>query len=423
MRIFKLVLLIAMALLVLPAYAQIRSSPFGWDLNYESLLKKNSVAENELIWVWLKKTQSPAESWLTELRDKPVTSAVLIEYPAFHAAERTTILLFKTGNEAFYWEFVEGTRGGRDEEPVKLQDHDEVVKAVGEWKQLPPKRADEPPDQVLPGYIGFLSLFDGNSSRQMLLTFDDFLNCPDRKCEPGKNMAGRMFKALQPILLPEGERNYKHKSEAEIAQMSPNERVDEYIKEHAHLTDFADDHHVVIQKHLQHDGPKNFSYIIKLIDSYNPRRKRDSSSFVAVRIAVGIDEGVARLRSSVEGRSVIEAMKRYAAKVRAEYESEYGIDLDLKLVNGTNMKDQAISDGIWLKYRIDISEQELLAFANYLLKIAPDYPSWSETEWSMALKREKVSSNTHTQGAVVKNPERYYQQYLKFKRERAKRGR
>ena len=420
---FRFFSLIALALLVLPACAQVRSLPFGWDLNYESLLKKNNVAENELIRVWLKKTKSPAETWLAELRDRSVTSAVLIEYPAFHAAERTTMLLFKTANEAFYWEFVEGSRGGRNEEPVRPEVYDGVVKDVGGWKQLPPKRADELPDQAWPGYMGFLSRFDGNTSSQMLLTVEDFLNCPDRKCEPGKNMAGRVFKALQPILLPADERSYKHKAEVEIARMSPNERVDEYIKEHGHLTDFGDDHHILIQKYLQQDGPKNFPYIITLIDSYNPRRKRDSSSSVSVQIAVGIDEGVVRLRSSADGRLVIEAMTRYAARVRAEYGSESGIDLDLKLVNGTNMKDQAISDGIWLKYRIDISEQELLAFVNYLIKVAPDYPSWSQTEWSMDLKRNKGSSNTHTQGAVVKNPAIYYQHYLKFKRERAKPGR
>lgn len=395
-------------------FGQDRGSSVGWDLTYESLLKRNNVAASELIWVWLKKSKSPAEAWLAELKGKPVTSVILIEFPAFHAAERTTILLFRAEGETYYWEYVEGGKHGRTEEPVKPSHFDAIFKEVMSWQQLPPKRADELPDQVLPGYMGFLSYFDSTGSRQMLLTVDDFFTCPKKSCNPGEFKSGRLMAALEPILIPEEKKSYKHKTEAEIAGMTTEERIHEQIKEHDHLSNFADRHDLVIQKYLRRDGPKTFPYLVKLMDDYKPRRLHDSSAFVATLIAVGIDENVVRLRASEEGRQVIEAMKRLEVRKRAEYkETEVP---GLKQVTGTNFKDQAIADALWLSYRINMSESELLEFANYLIKVAPDYPSWSETEWKMDLKRSKESRFSHTQGAVVKKPLPYYQRYLEFKR-------
>lgn len=415
-------ILILLALYSLSVFGQGQGSSFGWDLTYETLLKRNNVAANELVWIWLKKSKSPVEGWLAELKHKPVASAVLIEYPAFHAAERTTILLFRTESESFYWEFVEGGRWGRNEEPIKLELYDRIFKDVSTWRQLPPKRADELPDQALPGYMGFLSYFNPKSSGQMLLTMDDFLVCPEKKCEPGKITIGRLMASLNPILIPEEVTNYKHKSEAEIERMTPEERVNEYIKEHEHLTNSGDDHDLVIQKYLRRDGPKTFPYLIKLMDSYNPRRLRDSSSFVATLIAVGIDENVVRLRGSAEGRQVIEAMKRLDERMKTEYKDGPGVELDLRRVKGTNFKDEAISDALRLTYRVTVSKQELVEFVNYLIKIAPDYPSWSDTEWRMNLRRKSDSGVYPAQGPVVKKPLPYYQQYVAFKRSKNNRS-
>ena len=412
----KFKFLFAIALISFSVSGQDRVSSFGWDLTYESLLKRNNVADHELIWTWLKRSKSPAEAWLAELSAKPAASAILIEFPAFHAAERTTILLFRTENEAFEWEFVEGGRQGRNEEPVKLQHFDAILNEITTWKQLPPKRAEELPDQVFPGYMGFVSYFNSKASSQMLLTMDDFFTCPVRNCAPGKSKVGRLMAALEPILIPEEEKNYKHRSESEIAKMTVEERIYEQIREHEHITNFGDKHYLVFQKYLRQDGAKTFPYLIKLMDGYNPRRHRDSSSFVATQIAVGIDESVARLRASDQGRQVIDAMNRLYARMEAEGGTGAGVELDLKRVTGTNFKDQAIADALWLSYRINMSESELLDFANYLIKVAPDYPSWSETECKMDIKRNKTSVFSHTQGPVVKKPLRYYQSYLAFKR-------
>lgn len=160
----KLKFLFIVALLSLSVSGQDRGSSFAWDLTYESLLKKNNVGDQELIRVWLKMSKSPAEAWLGELKAKQPAAVILIEYPAFHAAERTTMLLFRTETEAFYWDFVEGGRHGRNEEPVKLKHFDVIFDEVSTWKQLPPKRADELPDQAIPGYMGFVSYSSSKGS-------------------------------------------------------------------------------------------------------------------------------------------------------------------------------------------------------------------------------------------------------------------
>ena len=95
--------------------------------------------------------------------------------------------------------------------------------------------------------------------------------------------------------------------------MTVEDRIYEQIREHEHITNFGDEHHRVIQKYLRRDGAKTFPYLIKLMDGYNPRSLRDSGPFVATQIAVGIDENVARLRASEEGRRVIDAMKRLSS--------------------------------------------------------------------------------------------------------------
>ncbi|MCC7307769.1 MAG: hypothetical protein IT173_09390 [Acidobacteria bacterium] len=409
---FKLLLIIV--LLNLSVCGQDRGASFGWDLSYGSLLDRGHAADHEWIRTWLKKSKSPAEAWLGELKGKRPASVILIEYPAFHAAERTTVLLFRTESEASYWEFVEGGKQGRNEEPVKLQHYDAIFNEVSTWKQLPPKRVDEVPDQAFPGYMGFVSYFDSKGAKQLLLTIDDFFICPERECEPGKLKAGRLMAALEPILIPEEEENYKHSSESEIAKMTVEERIRERIKEDKHITNSRDGQYRVIRKYLLLDGPKTFPFLIKLMDGYNPRRLRDSSSFVATQIAVGIDENVVRLRASDEGQKVIDAMKRLDTRMVAE--AGAGVELDLKRVTGTNFQDQAIADALWLSYQINMSEAELLDFANYLIKIAPDYPSWSETKYVWDIKRTDASAFSHRQGNVVKKPLRYYQSYLVFKR-------
>ena len=413
--------------------AQTRNVP-NWDFTYAPLLERNNVGKDELIRQWLAGIKSPAEKWVTGWKGKPITSSILIEYPAFHAAERQTIWLVRTADEAHYWELTEDFRSTRWaeeaelEEPFDPRSYDEFYAQATAWQQLPPKSADELPDQAFPGYMGFISLYGPNSSRQMLLTLDDFFHCSPKDCTPGKMKPGRLMAALSPILTSESHRNYKHKSESEIARMTPEQRIDEQILEsdnHSLWNSSDDKQSEIITKYRRLDGAKGLSYLAQLIDSYNPKRVRSDRSHAALMMASEVDERVVRLRASAEGREAMKAIERLAVRSKdPDSKFESIAEMTLKFVRGTNMTDEAIQNSLWLRHRIKLSDQEMLRFTNFLIARDPTYPSWSEQKFERINDADAREVNDFgvavTQIFVMKNPERFYQVYLTFKQQRTR---
>lgn len=386
-----------------------------WDLSYASLLERNRINKNEWIQNWLATTRSPAADWITGWKGKPIVSSILIEHPAFHAAERTTEWLIRTHDEAFYWVEVEGTTYGRNEEPIDPKIYDDIYKQVASWQQFAPRSADTMPEDTLTGYIGFLSLAGSNTSRQMLLTLDDFMVCLNKTCMPGKGLkSGRLMAAFEPIYIPDAQKNYRHKSESEIARMTPDERIDEEIKERDHLTDSADNQHQLIRKYRVLDGVKGSRRIIELMDSYEPRRLRDRS-FDAVILATDIDENSIRLRASAEGRLIIEAIERLAARMPALAREDSHLATTLAYIKGVNFTDEAIRDTLRMRYRINLTDAEILEFSNYLVKHHPTYPRWS-TRYMARDNSNKNEAGFPAQVLVMKSPDGYRQAYEEFKR-------
>lgn len=409
-------ILLVVILIGLPIGAQEKRASFGWDLTYKSVLDRNNVAKSEWIWGWLAHYKSPAENWVSGWEGKPIISSILIEYPAFHAAEHTTMWLIRTDDEAFYWESIEGNHAD-NEEPIALTVYDTVYKEASSWQQLPPKTAKELPEQVVPGYLGFLSYHGPSGSKQMLLTFDDFATCLEKNCLPGKGKLGRLMAALEPILISESRKNYKHKSEAEIARMTPAQRIDEQISEQEHMFDLSDKQSALIQKYRRLDGLKGLPYLIQLIDGYNPKRARDTRFFNAVMMAEYIDNRVIRLRSSSEGIRVIEAVERLSTRMRVAGNEDSMVKMVLESTSGVNEADEAVRDTLWVKYRIKISDSELLEFSNYLVKRDPTYPGWSEWDFIKDYSRINEAGNP-AQVFIMKKPIPYYQLYRVFKRSR-----
>ncbi len=413
--------------------AQTRHVP-NWDFTYAPLLERNNVGKYELIRKWLAGIKSPAEKWVTSWKGKPITSSILIEYPAFHAAERQTIWLVRTADEGHYWELTEAmrsTKWGEEaevEEPIPPRLFDDFYAQATKWEQLAPKPAAELPEQVFPGYMGFISLFGPEGSRQMLLTFEDFILCPQKACAPGQAKSGRLMSALAPLLTPESKKNYKHKSESEIERMTPEERIDEQILEddnHPLWNSSDDKQSEMIAKYRRLDGAKGLAHLAKLIDSFHPKRQRSDRSHAAMMMASEIDERVVRLRASSDGREVIKAIERLAARMKdpdSKFESQ--AEMTLKLVSGTNMTDEAIQNSLWLQHRIKLSDQEMLRFTNFLIARDPTYPSWSEQRFERISDANARTVNdlgvAVTQIFVMKNPERFYQAYLTFKQHRMK---
>lgn len=394
----------------------------NWDLTYKSVLDRNGVAKSELIRLWLAQIKSPAERWIADWKGEPIVSTILIEYPAFHAAERQTLWLVRTNNEAHYWESTEPLRStpseasDTNEEPVAPQTYEAIYKEASTWPQLPPKRAEDLPDQVFPGYMGFMSLSGPDGSRQMLLTYEDFVVCPEKDCAPGKAKPGRLMAALEPILIPEARKNYKHKSEAEIARMTPEQRIDEQMSEDEyHLFANDDKQSELIRKYRREDGLKGLPRLIALIDGYNPKRLRDTRFYNAMMMANELDDRVVRLRASADGVRVIDAVERLSERMHTVGKSDSQVEMKLRFMKGINFADEAIRDTLWVRYRIKVPDGELLEFSKYLVGLDPTYPSWSERDFIKDYSRINEAGNP-AQVFIMKEPKRYYQAYLSFKR-------
>jgi hypothetical protein len=199
--ILRFVLITSLGVVAHTIYAQPQKAnhPLGWDLTYASVLRRNKVEPNEWIWKWLGRNyQSPVKPLIARWRGEPIISSVLIESPSFHAGERVSVWLVRTKDHAYYWELIEGKPPIHVKEPLSPQLYDEMFNAVSTWQQAEPLKPEDTPPGGAPGYIGFLSIYDRNVSRQMLLSLADFY-LPNNK-NPEEAKEGRLALAIDPVV-------------------------------------------------------------------------------------------------------------------------------------------------------------------------------------------------------------------------------
>jgi hypothetical protein len=136
-----------------------------------------------------------------------------------------------------------------------------------------------------------------------------------------------------------------------------------------------------------------------------------------------------RLRASPEGRQAIDALGRAIDRMRAagygkkdqhEWREQGRFDLAAQTLadaKGTNATDEAIQETLRVKYKIRISNRQLLAFSEFLIARDPAYPSWSEIEEFKDYSRVNQAGNpAHL--LIMKTPERFYAAYLDFRKRR-----
>ncbi len=231
-----------------------------------------------------------------------------------------------------------------------------------------------------------------------------------------------------------GELIYKHKSEAEIAQMTPAQRVDEWVNEQVyHRYDVLDEQKYLIRKYITTDGLKALPRMIEIMDEYDPTKFREGKErrgerFDACWSMLGyIDDDAVRLRGSKEGRRAIDALERAIGRMRAanygqpdqqEWEQHGRFELavmQLESAKGINSVDNAIKQTFRLEYKIVLSNAELLEFSNFLATHYPEYPGWSE--------KNNFQDMTQINEAgfplwiyTMKKPERFYKAYIEFKK-------
>jgi len=172
-------------------YAQNSATlPLGWDLTYKSVLNANHVGPDNWVWKWLGPDyESPIKKFIAPWKGEAIESAILIEYPAPHAAEHITMLFVRTKVQAHYIELVADDPPHRTRETLKTEQYDKFFGVVSAWQQATPLKPEDVPNDAIPGYSGFVSFYARGKSRQMLLTSEDFVICHNKKCdnyEPGR---------------------------------------------------------------------------------------------------------------------------------------------------------------------------------------------------------------------------------------------
>ena len=217
---------------------------------------------------------------------------------------------------------------------------------------------------------------------------------------------------------------YRHKSEAEIAQMTPEQRVLEYCDHSVnHAIHFPNDYTKFFDQLLAKDGVKVFPPIIKILDEFDPAKMtygfdKHFKRYEAVQLLLlDIDSNFFRVRGVEEGRNAIAASVRAYERMVARNNKYNKPSTDemwrrvhlswnfLELLKGVTISDQCVKDTLKVKYEVDLTEKELLDFVNYLIAHNPQYPSSSEREYSKTGKRV----------CVYKQPELFQQAYLEYK--------
>lgn len=221
------------------------------------------------------------------------------------------------------------------------------------------------------------------------------------------------------------EKNYKPKSESQIASMSTRQLIDERIitepgafSTYEEIVNYEDS----IEKLVRQAGVE----VLPILTEYINKSYQKKSDFGCDKLRIGmvikivwdIDRFDFRLRGTEKGKKTIDAFER--AIKRAEKlgltEKEVGYYIEsLNQLKGTNLYDVNIQDTFWVLYQIEMPDNELLKFSNFLTDLDSTYPSWSDTDFIKDYSRINESGNP-AQVYVLKKPDRYYDAYLDFKK-------
>lgn len=218
--------------------------------------------------------------------------------------------------------------------------------------------------------------------------------------------------------------NYQHKSENEIAAMSPAERVDEYLKEryYHHPLDSltpGQDQGILIKDYIRKDGIKVLPEIADVANRFHPENgdsfdtdNKKAIDFQRVLfLAEDIDNAVIRIRASEEGHATIKMFEDVLSRMKtAGYADEkykwnrlytaYSDKLRTMLGERRSFTDAYIRDTLRLEHNIQMSDEEVVKFSNYLTSLDPTHPSRCKLKLS-----------------ICTNSKEYYEAYLKFKAE------
>lgn len=242
--------------------------------------------------------------------------------------------------------------------------------------------------------------------------------------------------AATPTKVADGcvEANFKPRSEADIAAMTPRQLIDAEVTSELQRNSFDSffawaDYQTLIGKYIRRSGAEMLPVMTEYMDAYDPIKgsKCERIRFsVAAREANDLDRFRFRLRGSKEGLLTIAALEHAIERMakagfddkKRDYDNNRVFRLHglfLEEMKGVNEVDHAARDTFWVNRKIKMSDEELLEFSNFLISRDPTYPAWSGTDRIKDFSRINEAGSP-AQVRVFKNPERFYEAYLEFKK-------
>ncbi len=211
-----------------------------------------------------------------------------------------------------------------------------------------------------------------------------------------------------------GNRDFEHKSEAEIAAMSPEEKMDQMVLEQMfHVGAYNDDNYKLLHLYIINDGIKMLPKAIEYMNEYDPniqecKERSDARLLTAAMYIDIVDSAKFRIRAYENGRLAIKALEQAIERRRISRSDDSKHDgrgnlfsTFLEGIKGRSVKDELIEETLEKQYNIKMSEAELIEFTNFLISLDPAYPSWTNVlGWAEMSKTES---------------DLYYRAYQKFK--------
>lgn len=246
----------------------------------------------------------------------------------------------------------------------------------------------------------------------------NFFACDFRSLSQKETSANEMVTPSSTPKIKECEKtDYKHKSEAEIAAMTPAQWIDEMVSEQLyHMPAFEDETADLLGDYIYKEGVKILPLLIEYLNDYDPKGSSDCDRSgmrfaISSAYADSLDNTIFRLRGTTEGRLAIEALGRGVGRMREagfeksdhKFNGRFNLSLHhLEMAKGTNIRDEMIRATLRARHGVQMTESEYLDFSNFLTSLDPAYPTWSDV-------------GEYGPPPLMAESKRYYEAYLKFK--------
>lgn len=208
-------------------------------------------------------------------------------------------------------------------------------------------------------------------------------------------------------------RNYRFKSDVELAKMSPRQLVEEEVQREFRSPSNGHksaQYSYRIRNYLAKNAASILPITVEYMNAWEPRSNSECDEtrfYVAMQIADGLDDRTVRLRGIKEGRLAIDALARAVARMHEANTPSRNSPRDmaihrLEMQQGTNISDEFVRSTLKVRHAIVMTDDEYIKFVEFLVSFDPTYPSWSV-------------SAAYQVPMILKDSRRYFEAYKRFR--------